>query len=225
MSSNEWEKWIADPASALVDEVGDRPARKPGGAKNARAGLRNSVRIVAGARRGRRLRVPPGPAVRPTTEMVREAVFDSLGPITGLTVLDLFAGTGAMGLEALSRGAERCVFVECDRKVVEILRQNIHDLDYEAQSRVVVADYQAALRDLSRSRERFDLLFIDPPYRMLTEAEVTIEPFVASVLQEGGVVVLESERGSHPTLGAVPVFDRVYGDTRVTMVTTRRSDR
>jgi 16S rRNA (guanine(966)-N(2))-methyltransferase RsmD len=219
MSDNEWEKWITDPASALVDEAVSRPARKAGGAKNARPGQRNSVRIVAGARRSRRLRVPAGPGVRPTTELVREAVFDSLGPITGLTVIDLFAGTGAMGLEALSRGAERCVFVESDRKVVEILRQNIHDLDYEGQSRVLAADYQAALRDLGRSQERFDLLFVDPPYKMLTEAEVIIGPFVASLMQDGGVVVLESERGLHPTLGAVPVFDRVYGDTRVTMVT------
>ena len=219
MSGEEWEKWVLDPASALIDEAGTRPARKPVGKKDARPGLRNSVRIVAGARRSRRLRVPPGPAVRPTTEMVREAVFDSLGPITGLVVLDLFAGTGAMGLEALSRGAERCVFVESDRTVVEILRHNIHELDYEAQSRVVAADYQAALRDLSRSQQLFDLLFVDPPYKMLTEAEVSIEPFVASIMQDGGIVVLESERGSHPTLGAVPVFDRVYGDTRVTMVT------
>jgi 16S rRNA (guanine(966)-N(2))-methyltransferase RsmD len=221
MTSDEWEKWIADPASALVDVAGSESARKPGGARNGRPGLRNSIRIVAGSRRSRRLRVPPGTTVRPTTEMVREAVFDSLGPITGLTALDLFAGSGAMGLEALSRGVQRCVFVESDRKVVEVLRQNIRELDYEAQSKVIVADYHAVLLNLSRSEERFDLLFIAPPYKLLTEVEVTLEPFVASIMHDGGVVVLESDRGSHPTLGTVPVFDRVYGDTRVTMVTCK----
>lgn len=185
---------------------------------NAPTGLRNSVRIVGGARRGRRLRVPPGTAVRPTSEMVREAIFDSLGPVAGLRVLDLFAGTGAMGLEALSRGAGHCLFVESERKVAEILRQNIRDLGYDSVSRVLVADYQVALLDIRRLGEQFDLLFIDPPYRMLTQAEVTLEPFVVQVMQDGGVVVFESGKGSHPTLGAVPVFDRVYGDTRVTMV-------
>ncbi len=182
-----------------------------------------TVRIVAGARRSRRLRVPPGRAVRPTSEMVREAIFDSLGPIVGLSVLDLFAGSGAMGLEALSRGAERCLFVEEDRKVAEVLRANIRDLDYEHASRVVVADYRAALQDLVQAGERFDLLFVDPPYRMLPDAEVTLEPLAPSLLQDCGVVVIESEKTSHPTLGDVPVFDRVYGDTRVTMVTMRRT--
>ncbi len=184
-----------------------------------RPGVRNSVRVVAGARRSRRLRVPSDSTVRPTSEMVREAIFDSLGPVAGLVVLDLFAGTGAMGLEALSRGAKRCVFVEADRAVAAVLRQNIHDLEYEAESRVMVADYRVALQGFSQAGERFDLLFVDPPYKMLTEAEVSLEPFMACILEEGGVVVVESEKGSRPTLGAVPVFDRVYGDTRVTMVT------
>jgi 16S rRNA (guanine966-N2)-methyltransferase len=193
-----------------------KAAARTGGVK---PGLRNTVRIVAGARRSRRLRVSPGSTVRPTGEMVREAIFDSLGPVGGLAVLDLFAGTGAMGLEALSRGAGRCLFVEADRRVAEVLRENISDLEYEAEGKVIVADYLAALQDLKRAEERFDLLFVDPPYRILTQVEVTLKPFIASLMEDNGVVVFESDKGSHPTLGAVPVFDRVYGDTRVTMVT------
>ncbi len=182
-----------------------------------------TVRIVAGACRSRRLRVPAGPTVRPTSEMVRAAIFDALGPVGGLSVLDLFAGTGALGLEALSRGAAGCVFVEQDKKVAEVLRANIGDLDYQAVSRVVVADYHAALQDIIDAGERFDLLFVDPPYRMLPEAEVTLEPLAPSLVHDCGVVILESDKASHPTLGAGPVFDRVYGDTRVTMVTIRRT--
>jgi len=198
--------------------------RPPGGRGASGAGRApGTVRIVAGARRSRRLRVTAGPTVRPTSEMVREAIFDSLGPVGGLSVLDLFAGTGAMGLEALSRGAAACVFVEQDKKVADVLRGNIRDLDYLAISRVILADYHAALQDIMRAGERFDLLFVDPPYRMLTEAEVTLEPVAPSLLHDGGVVVIESDKALHPTLGAIPVFDRVYGDTRVTMVTIRRT--
>jgi 16S rRNA (guanine966-N2)-methyltransferase len=199
---------------------GAGPARRrpPGGAGGSRPGLRNVVRIVGGARRSRRLRVPQGSTVRPTSEMVREAIFDSLGPVGGLVALDLFAGTGALGLEALSRGAARSVFVEAERRVAGVLRQNIEELEYETESTVIVADYQAALQDLARGEERFDLLFVDPPYRILTEVEVTLAPFIALLMHDGGVVVFESDKGSHPTLGAAPVFDRVYGDTRVTMV-------
>lgn len=104
-----------------------------------------TVRIIAGSRRGRRLRVPGAAEVRPTSELVREAIFDALGPIGGLSVLDLFAGTGAMGLEALSRGAARCVFVELERKVAQVLRSNIGLLDYVQAGRVIVADYRVAL--------------------------------------------------------------------------------
>jgi 16S rRNA (guanine966-N2)-methyltransferase len=184
-------------------------------------GQRGSIRIIAGSRRSRRIQVPAGSTVRPTSGMVREAIFDSLGPLVDLVVLDLFAGTGAMGLEALSRGAAHCVFVEQDRKVAGVLRANVCDLGYEAESRVIVGDYHAALQEIVRTGERFDLLFVDPPYKMLTEAEVTLEPAIPLFMHEGGVVVLECDRASHPTLGAVPVFDRVYGDTRVTIVTTR----
>jgi 16S rRNA (guanine(966)-N(2))-methyltransferase RsmD len=157
--------------------------------------------------------------------MVREAIFDALGPIVGLAALDLFAGTGAMGLEALSRGAGGCLFVEQDRAVAEMLRANVGALEYTNVSRVMTTDYRAALQSIEGAGETFDLLFVDPPYRMLPEVEVTLTPRISSLMREDGVVVLESDKGSHPRLGAVPVFDRVYGDTRVTMVSMRRNAR
>jgi 16S rRNA (guanine966-N2)-methyltransferase len=184
-----------------------------------------AVRIVGGSRRGRRLKVPVGPNLRPTSEMVREAIFDALGPIGDLSVLDLFAGSGAMGLEALSRGAASCWFVEQDRPAGEVLRENISALGFSAVTRVLIADYQSALQALMRAGDTFDLLFVDPPYRMLPEVEVSLESVVPSLLRDGAVVVLEGDKATHPTLGAVPVFDRLYGDTRVTMVSVRRSIR
>jgi 16S rRNA (guanine966-N2)-methyltransferase len=182
-----------------------------------------AVRIVAGARRGRRLKVAPVGRVRPTSEKVREAIFDVLGPVGDLDVLDLFAGTGAMGLEALSRGARRCVFVEEDPATAAVLRSNIAALGYEHVCRVVVSDYQKALRRLVQMEAGFDLLFVDPPYRILAEVEVTLKPLVPSLLSDGGVAVIEGDRSSRATLGETPVFDRVYGETRVTMISMRRS--
>lgn len=181
------------------------------------------VRIVAGSKRGRRLKVPPG-SIRPTSEAVREAVFAVLGPVLGLRVLDLFAGSGAMGLEALSRGAEHCVFVEADPRVATTLQENIASLGYAGNSDVMVVHYGIALSAFLKQARRFDLLFVDPPYRMLPEVEEALTPVVASLVSSKGLVVIESSRSLHPTLGGISLFDRVYGDTRITMITFRRKD-
>lgn len=176
------------------------------------------VRIVGGAKRGRRLEVPASGDVRPTSEMVREAVFDVLGPVAGLKVLDLFAGSGAMGLEALSRGAAGCLFVEQDRAAGRVLTANIGALDYRRSCRLVLADYRKAVAALERSGEHFDLLFLDPPYRMLAEVEEALAPLVPGLLAADGVMVIEGPRSISAAFGQNPVFEREYGDTKITMV-------
>ena len=150
-------------------------------------------------------------------------MFDALGPIGGLTVLDLFAGSGALGLEALSRGAANCVFVEADPAVAVTLRENIAVLDYAPVGVVMASDYRRAIETLARAGKTFDLLLLDPPYRILSEVEVVLAPLVPSLLSEDGVVVIESERSSDVSLGQTIVFGRAYGDTKVTMVTMKRS--
>jgi 16S rRNA (guanine966-N2)-methyltransferase len=180
--------------------------------------LPGRVRIVGGSRRGHRVGVATGSRVRPTSERVREAIFDVLGPVAGLRVLDLFAGTGAMGLEALSRGAANCIFVERDRAIANMLQGNIRHLRLEAESRVVVAPYLSAVRSLLHAGGRVDLLFVDPPYRMLAEVEVMLTPLLPQVLSTDGVVIVEGDRSGDPRFGQAPVFERIYGDTKVTMV-------
>jgi 16S rRNA (guanine966-N2)-methyltransferase len=183
-----------------------------------------TLRIVAGSRRGRRLKVPGEGSVRPTGDRVREAIFDVLGPVDGLRALDLFAGSGAMGLEALSRGAAHCVFVEADARVAAVLRQNIQALGFEAaSSQVVVADYHRAVERLAGPSAGFDLLFIDPPYRMLREVAVMLAPLLPALLADDGLVVVEAPSSVPVEMGMDPVFDRVYGDTRVVMLKMRRS--
>lgn len=182
------------------------------------------IRIVAGTRRGHKIIVPEAQNLRPTGERVREAIFDALGAINGLRVLDLFAGTGAMGLEALSRGAEECVFVESASVAVDALRQNIRALDFTGSSRLLATDYKVALQRLEGEGKAFDLLFVDPPYRMLSEVEATLQPFLSRLLVENGVVVVEGPKSSDAHFSRVPVFDRIYGDTRVIMITMGSDD-
>lgn len=182
------------------------------------------IRIVGGARRGHRLRVPLLEDLRPTIERVREAIFDALGPVDDLDVLDLFAGTGAMGLEALSRGANSCVFVESERATADALRSNVKALDFEAQSRLVAADYLSAVSRLLREECSFDLLFLDPPYRMLSKVEAGLLPFLPRLLRDGGAAVIEGPKSVCSCFSRPPVFDRTYGDTRVTMIVVRSDD-
>jgi 16S rRNA (guanine966-N2)-methyltransferase len=141
------------------------------------------MRVVAGSARGRRLDVPDGDHTRPTADRVREAMFNSLysrGGVEGAIVVDLFAGSGALGLEALSRGAARCTFVENDRWALVVLRDNIDRLGFAESARVIASDGPAFLA----AGESCDLVLLDPPYSFdgwsillerVTEADVVIE--------------------------------------------------
>ncbi len=151
------------------------------------------VRIIAGSLRGRWIAVPEGGAVRPTADRVREALFSILGArVSGARVLDPFAGSGALGLEALSRGAAEVVLIEADRRVVATVRENVASLDVENRVRTIHGD---ALAEIARGRARgpFDLVLADPPFgrgvgtRLL---EVLVE---AGALAPGATVVLEGE--------------------------------
>src|SRR3989441_12933158 len=123
------------------------------------------MRILAGALKGRRLVTPRGPATRPTTDQVRLALLDALAPwLEGARVLDLFAGAGGVGLEALSRGAAHATFVERDARAVAALAANVRALGVGSRARVVRAEVGRALGRLAAAGERYDVVFLDPPY-------------------------------------------------------------
>lgn len=176
------------------------------------------VRIISGEKRGRRIVVPAGRGIRPTSDMVREAVFDVLGSVRGLDVLDLFAGTGALGIEALSRGAKSCVFVDADPEVAKVVGENLTSLEYERVGRVINKDYQKATEAMCAAGERADLLFVDPPYKMLAEVETALAPRLGALLSPRGLVVVEGPSTANVTFGQGPIFERQYGDTRIIMV-------
>jgi 16S rRNA (guanine966-N2)-methyltransferase len=174
------------------------------------------MRVVAGELGGRRLQAPKGDATRPTTDRVREAVFSTLGPLDGARVLDLFAGSGALGIEALSRGAASALFVERARPALAVLRANLDALDLGPPAATVrPGDALAALRDAAAAGDPYDLVFLDPPYRQATGLGPVLSTALTPVLATGARVVTESDRRHPLDLELPTVHERRYGDTLI----------
>ena len=174
------------------------------------------MRIIAGSRRGARIAAPKGVETRPTGDRVREAAFNLIGPLAGARVIDLYAGSGAMGLEALSRGAARVVFVDTDRGAVETIERNLDKLGLPG-AEVVRGDAARRLAGDAAAGRRYDLVLVDPPYRMLDSALASLRPHLAGALAPGGLVVVESGASEHPELPLEERTSRRYGSTRLTV--------
>jgi 16S rRNA (guanine966-N2)-methyltransferase len=172
------------------------------------------MRIVGGTLGGRVLRAPPGHATRPTSEKVREAIFNILPDVDGSRVLDIFAGSGALGIEALSRGAVHATFVDSGKPALEVLRRNLAELGVADRATVVGHDAVAAARRLA---EPFGFVFVDPPYASdLASRAVLALP--AAALADDAWIIVEHDRKHAPpdALGSLLRTDqRRYGDTHV----------
>lgn len=189
------------------------------------------MRVIGGTARGRRLAPPKDGRVRPTAGRIKEAIFNILasriGDLAGIRVLDLYAGTGNLGIEALSRGATQAAFVDNHRESAAIVRKNLATLGFDDRSRVLVKDVQLALRNLGREGEPFDLVFLDPPYGEGL-VEKTLQILAASPLLAPEAVIV-AEFGSRetlpPAIGSLEEFDRRrYGDTAVSFWSIREPD-
>jgi 16S rRNA (guanine966-N2)-methyltransferase len=180
------------------------------------------VRIVAGEHRGRRISAPPGRETRPTSDRVREAVFSLIGPVEGLEVLDLFAGSGALGLEALSRGAASATLVERSPRAARVIRANAAALGVEDRVRVVVKDWRAALAAERAAGHRFGLCLLDPPYSLTSRIAGGLGAALAPVMATPATVVIEYAAAlprPEPTgLEIASRTDRTYGDTAVSVL-------
>ena len=171
------------------------------------------VRIISGSRKGARIAAPKGESTRPTGDRVREAAFNLVGPIDGASVLDLFAGSGANGLEALSRGATSVTFVESDRAACRTISENLAKLELTG-ARVVCADAVPTLRRESRC---YDLVLADPPYRTWAELQPKLAELLPRVLAPGGLLLVETAARTEPALPFALRTSRRYGSARLTL--------
>jgi 16S rRNA (guanine966-N2)-methyltransferase len=180
-----------------------------------------STRITAGSSRGRRLKTPAGDSTRPTTSLVREALFNIIGDsIRGACVLDLFAGAGTLGIEALSRGAASATFVERDRACANIVAENLAATGFAQQGDVVSADAIDWLRASAGDLAPYNLLLIDPPYRDGATLDAALEALDRAPLRDEALLVVEHHRSQPipPLKRLTLVRERDYGTTRLTFL-------
>jgi len=176
------------------------------------------VRIIAGSRKGARIFAPAGHDTRPTGDRVREAAFNLIGPgrVEGAAVLDLFAGSGAMGLEALSRGAAQAVFVESDREACRAINRNLDKLELTGAT-VLCQDALRALRADAAAGRRYDLVLVDPPYAMFSSLQNELIPYLSATLAPEGLLVVETAAADDPELPLAKRTSRRYGAARLTV--------
>ena len=173
------------------------------------------MRIVAGELGGRRIVAPAGETTRPTSDRAREALFSRLGPVDGERVLDLFAGSGALGIEALSRGAWSALLADLDRTALRALRANVEALALAERAEVVAGDFRRVLRACARREQRFDLVFLDPPYAALAGYSADLSKLLVPVLADAARIVIESRTGNPLAIGTPAGPPRRTGGTLV----------
>ncbi len=181
------------------------------------------LHVLTGSVKGRKLKVPRGRQIRPTTSRVKKSIFDTLGDINGVLVLDLFAGSGGLGIESLSRGARHVTFVEKDPGVFSILKENVAACGFIDHATLIRINYLDAVKRLWADNEKFELIFIDPPYKLYKEMEVG--DFIADasgVLAADGVIVIEHDYRLDREIEGFTRDTRRFGGTDVSYF--RRGD-
>ena len=174
------------------------------------------MRIVAGSRKGHRIDAPKGVITRPTGDRVREALFSIVGPVEGARVLDVFAGSGALGLEALSRGAAGAVFVERERQACNVISRNLEKLRLTGAV-VLCQDAVRVLREEQARGHRYDLVLVDAPYEEWDRYVQPLADVLPALLEDDGLAVVETSSRVEPNLPLDLQTSRRYGSARITV--------
>jgi len=177
------------------------------------------MRITGGKKGGIRLSAFPEKLIRPTRDMVREAVFNSLGDkIKGASFLDIFSGTGSVGIEALSRGAGKAVFIEKERKAVAVIKKNLQIADFKEDARLICDDFEKALKRLEKENKSFDIIYCDPPYASDYYSKCLGEIGAGKIFCAEGTLILEAfkKKKLPEKKGKLELTrEKLYGDTRI----------
>lgn len=178
------------------------------------------MRVISGLRRGKKLKTVKGMLTRPTSDRVKEGVFNVLREkIPGSRILDLFAGTGNIGIEALSRGAEEAFFVEKNPQAFKVLKTNVEECDFNKASNLYLMDAFVALKVFKKNNLNFNLIYLDPPYKFSNLEKIIKQIIEFSLLANEGVVVVETGKNTNLPCGFLnlhKIKESVYGDTKVT---------
>ncbi len=184
------------------------------------------MRIIGGKAKGRKLQFPPSSKERPTSDFLREALFNILGPLEEKTFLDLFAGSGSVGIEAASRGAKEIIFIEKDKKIAAVAQENIMACNLDKSCRIVARDISAGLSDLLKNEYEFDFVFADPPYnRGLVGITLKLLNENPVFTKEALVVIQHSTREDIEALLDAKIIikdQRKYGDNALTFLQMER---
>lgn len=182
------------------------------------------MRVVAGIYRGRKLERIEGMDIRPTSDMVKESLFNILGgEVINSNFLDLFGGTGSIGIEAVSRGAEHVVFIDSSIKSIKVLRKNLENLGIKNNVEVYNADYLTAINKLYQNSRRFDIIFLDPPYGTGIAQKALERINEKPILSGDGVIIVEHDaRDAMPvSLGSIKMYrEKRYGNTKLSFYHT-----
>lgn len=178
------------------------------------------LQVLTGSHKGRKLKVPKGSNVRPPTSRVKKSIFDRLADISGLKVLDVFSGSGSLGIEALSRGAGSVTFIEKDPAAFKVLDENLSNCGLLDRAELLSADYEDSIRKLKKQNESYELIFVDPPYKLYKTMEV--QDFVriaGQLLKEHGVLVIEHDHKIEGSPEGFSRFTKRFGGTHVSYFT------
>ncbi|QSQ09832.1 Ribosomal RNA small subunit methyltransferase D [Koleobacter methoxysyntrophicus] len=175
------------------------------------------MRVISGEIRGKRLKSPKGKKIRPTSNKVKEAIFNILGQkIVDCIFLDLFAGTGNIGIEALSRGAQKAVFVDNNFRSVKLIKYNLVMTGFADRSMVIQKNSFKVIEVLGKKHEKFDIIFMDPPYDMEGISGLLEEIYEKRILKDSGIILIEHRNNKklpEQVKGFIKIREKLYGDT------------
>mgnify|MGYP001004174672 FL=1 len=181
------------------------------------------MRIISGINKGKKLYAPEGAQVRPTGDKIKEAVFNIIGPIDEeAVVLELFAGSGSVGIEFLARGAKHCTFIDVSRKSLNYVKKNLDLCNFNNKAKIIMSDYEKAIINLSQNNEKFDYIFADPPYALNLSNNIINKVFEFDIIKSGGLLIIETDKSEkvidNKDTNMIKYKEKIYGRTRISLI-------